>query len=222
MRKGTFCKLREQERLFRKNSILDAVIKVSKKKDFYQTSMSEIAMELGISTTSIYRYFPSQRILFFEAFIRDFSKLDPIIKEILEKPDSGEKNNRALDDLADVIVNYLLTSEAAYQMLGLLVTDRNIPDQFMEKFYCLRDKLNKRIIGVLKRSGIKKPDVNAPRVFLSSVIGAVLAFKNYPEKNMANPEESIKELTRFTVTVVKSGLLSLKEQPCGNFEVRLA
>lgn len=205
----TFQKLRENERETRKNLILDAALNVFEKKTFYKTSMSDIAKELGVSTATLYSYFPSQEELFLEAFIRDLSYIDQILKESFDNSCHKEDSSTAIDTLANAIVSHLLNSEATFQLISLLMTERDMPEHLKEKFYMMKHELNERMLNVLKLSGIKDPDIKTSRAFFASVIGAIMLFKNFPEKEMKDAEENIIDLVSYIVTLFKAGVQAM-------------
>jgi AcrR family transcriptional regulator len=205
----TFQKLRENERETRKNLILDAALNVFEKKTFYKTSMSDIAKELGVSTATLYSYFPSQEELFLEAFIRDLSYIDQILKESFDNSSNKEDSSTAIDMLANAMVSHLLNSEATFQLISLLMTERDMPEHLKEKFYMMKQELNERMLNVLKLSGIKDPDIRTSRAFFASVIGAIMLFKNFPEKDMKDSKENIIDLVKYIVTLFKAGVQAL-------------
>lgn len=205
----TFQKLRENERETRKNLILDAALNVFEKKTFYKTSMSDIAKELGVSTATLYSYFPSQDELFLEAFIRDLSYIDQILKESFDNSSNKEDSSTAIDTLANAMVNHLLNSEATFQLISLLMTERDMPEHLKEKFYMMKQELNERMLNVLKLSGIKDPDIKTSRAFFASVIGAIMLFKNFPEKEMKDAEENLIDLVSYIVTLFKAGVQAM-------------
>jgi len=205
----TFQKLRENERETRKNLILDAALNVFEKKTFYKTSMSDIAKELGVSTATLYSYFPSQEELFLEAFIRDLSYIDQILKESFDNSSNKEDSSTAIDTLANAMVSHLLNSEATFQLISLLMTERDMPEHLKEKFYMMKQELNERMLNVLKLSGIKDPDIKTSRAFFASVIGAIMLFKNFPEKEMKDSEENLIDLVSYIVTLFKAGVQAM-------------
>jgi AcrR family transcriptional regulator len=205
----TFQKLRENERETRKNLILDAALNVFEKKTFYKTSMSDIAKELGVSTATLYSYFPSQEELFLEAFIRDLSYIDQILKESFDNSSNKEDSSTAIDMLANAMVSHLLNSEATFQLISLLMTERDMPEHLKEKFYMMKQELNERMLNVLKLSGIKDPDIKTSRAFFASVIGAIMLFKNFPEKEMKDAKENIIDLVSYIVTLFKAGVQAM-------------
>ncbi len=204
----TFQKLRENEREVRKNLILDAALNVFEKKTFYKTSMSDIAKELGVSTATLYSYFSSQEELFLEAFIRDLSNIDTILKASFDQSFNPDENT-AIDTLAEAMVSHLLNSEATFQLITLLMTERDMPEHLKDKFYLMKNELNERVLNVLKLSGIKDPDIKTSRAFFASVIGAILLFKNFPEREMKNNDANIIDLVRYIVSVYKAGIQAL-------------
>jgi AcrR family transcriptional regulator len=202
---GAFKKLKEKEREFRKKMIIDAALSLFEKKTFNKTSMNDIATEVGVSTATLYSYFPNQESLFLEAFIRDLTYLDQVMKEEVEKK-SRDNDYRAMETLADSMVNHLMTSQATFHMISLLLTEGSMPEHLLEKFDEIRREFNERVIRVLKLSGVENPDAKTSKAFFASVLGVIMIFRNYPEKDMTDPQENIRELVRHIVDIFKSSL----------------
>jgi AcrR family transcriptional regulator len=201
----TFQKLRENEREYRKQIILDAALRLFEKKTFSKTSMSDIAKEVGVSTSTLYSYFPSQEELFFEAFVRDLAFIDTMLTEGLDQA-MGNTEQPLMDTLAEAILNHLMNSEATFQMISLLITEKNMPEHILTKFNYFRGEFHERIIKVLKLSGIQNPDMTTSRAFFASVVGAIIFFKNNPSYTSGQPEVTVKELVRYIVDVFKAGI----------------
>lgn len=206
----TFQKFRENERELRKKMILDSALTLFEKKTFNKTSMSDIAKEVGVSTSTLYGYFPSQEELFLEAFLYDLSHIDKIMDENFAVTGAGT-DQKAMDALADRILSHLLNSEATFQMISLLITEVNMPDHILAKFNNFRNELHERIINVLKISGVKNPDITTSRAFFASVVGAIMIFRNHPQDEMEKPDETVKELVRYIVNVFKAGIPVLEK-----------
>jgi AcrR family transcriptional regulator len=207
----TFEELRVKEREFRKNLILDMTLNLFETKTMTKTSMHDIAKALGTSPATLYSYFPSREELFLEAFIRDLSSIDQIMKTSIEEGNTGDHGQSAMDALADAMVEHLMKSEATFQMVSLLITKGSMPDSLLDKFNALRHHLNERVTHVLQNSGIQTSGTITSRAFFASVLGVIMLFRNYPEKDMPQPEESIKAIVRYIVHVLKAGIPLVEE-----------
>jgi len=201
----TFQKFRENERELRKQIILDSTLNLFEKKTLGKTSMADIAKEVGVSTSTLYSYFPSQEELFLEAFLRDLSHIDTMMEEGMAS-DIENADQQAMETLAERILNHLLNSEATFQMISLLITESSMPEHILEKFNYFRNEFHERIINVLKISGVKNPDVTTSRAFFASVLGAIMIFRNHPDLDKNNPGETVKELVGYIVKVFKVGI----------------
>lgn len=201
----TFKKLKEKERELRKKMIIDSALSLFQQKAFNKISMNDIAQEVGVATATIYSYFPSQESLFFEALAQDLSYLDQMIKKHIE--DSFNViNSNAMGILADSLVNHLMNSQGTFHMISLIFTEESMPEHLMEKFDILRNEFNERVIHVLKLTGVENPNAKTSKVFLASVLGVIMLFKNYPDNDIHDPQENIKELVRHIVDIFKSSL----------------
>jgi AcrR family transcriptional regulator len=207
----TFQKLRENERELRKQMILDSALNLFEKKSFYKTSMGDIAREVGVSASTLYSYFPSQEELFLEAFIRDLSYIDTMMKNVQRANAATDTDQEAMETLADMILSHLMNSEATFQMISLLITEVAMPEHILKKFNHFRNEFHEIIITVLKISGVKNPDLTTSRAFIASVLGAIMLFKNNPEHDAEQPEVTVRDLVRYIVNVFKAGIPVLEK-----------
>ncbi|GAB6096829.1 hypothetical protein JCM14469_30820 [Desulfatiferula olefinivorans] len=201
----TFQKFRENERALRKKIILDSALSLFEKKTFTKTSMADIAREVGVSTSTLYGYFPSQEELFLEAFLHDLSHLDQILEENVIAA-GGNTDQQALEALADRMLSHLMNSEATFQMISLLITEANMPEHLLTKFNDFRNELYDRVTRVLRMSGVNEPDLTTSRAFFASVLGAIMFFRNHPQEENENRNETVRKLVRYIVDVFKAGI----------------
>lgn len=197
--------LREDEREARKNLILDAVLKLFEQKPFDEIGMRDIAAEAGVSPAAIYRYFPSQEELFMEAFIKDLSSIGQIFKDDLEEA-SQKPPLDPLEAFARSVVDHLIHNEATFQMMSYLMIKGNMPDYLLARFQALQTAFIDKIIDVLKMAGINDADRTLSHAFISSVMGTLMTFRNYPGKDIDNAEEHIHKLVNIIARIFKEGI----------------
>ena len=197
--------LREDEREARKSLILDAVLKLFEQKPFDEIGMRDIAAEAGVSPAAIYRYFPSQEELFMEAFIKDLSSIRAVFQKSLTEA-SHSVTGDPLEEIAKTIVNHLIHNEATFQMMSYLMIKGNMPEYLLSRFQALQTAFIDKIIEVLQIAGIHDPDRTISHAFVSSVMGVLMTFKNYPGRDIKNPEEHIHLIVTLIARIFKKGL----------------
>lgn len=197
--------LREDEREARKNLILEAVLKLFSQKPFDEIGMRDIAAEAGVSPAAIYRYFPSQEELFMEAFIKDLTSTRSRFQETLAEA-SQAPPQEPLEEMAHVIVDHLINNEATFQMMSYLMIKGNMPDYLLTRFQSLQTAFIDKIIQVFSMAGIEDPDRSLSHAFISSVMGVLMTFRNYPGKDIDNAEEHIHFLVKLIATIFKKGI----------------
>jgi AcrR family transcriptional regulator len=198
--------LREDEREARKSLILEAVLKLFEQKPFDEIGMRDIAAEAGVSPAAIYRYFPSQDELFMEAFIKDLSSIKTVFQETLDEASQSAAPHEPLEEMAKGIVDHLIHNEATFQMMSYLMIKGNMPDYLLSRFQALQSAFIDKIIEVLKIAGIHDPDRTISHAFISSVMGVLMTFRNYPGKDISNAEEHIHLLVALIAKIFKKGV----------------
>lgn len=198
--------LREDEREARKSLILEAVLKLFEQKPFDEIGMRDIAAEAGVSPAAIYRYFPSQDELFMEAFIKDLSSIKTVFQETFEEASQNPTKQDPLEQMAKGIVHHLIHNEATFQMMSYLMIKGNMPDYLLSRFQALQSAFIDKIIEVLNIAGIQDPDRTISHAFISSVMGVLMTFRNYPGKDITNAEEHIHLLVTLIAKIFKKGV----------------
>jgi AcrR family transcriptional regulator len=197
--------LREDEREARRNLILEAVLKLFEQKPFDEIGMRDIAAEAGVSPAAIYRYFPSQEELFMEAFIKDLSSIRALFQESLEEA-SESPPSEPLEEMGNAIVDHLIHNEATFQMMSYLMIKGNMPDYLLTRFQALQTAFIDKIIQVLQIAGIEDPDRTLSHAYISSVMGVLMTFRNYPGPDIINAEEHIHHLVTLITRIFKKGV----------------
>ena len=85
----SLAKWKEREREQRQSDIIDAARKLITDKDFDEISMNEIAREVGLGKSTLYLYFKNKESLYFAIVLRGIRIWAKMIKEEVEKGNSG-------------------------------------------------------------------------------------------------------------------------------------
>ncbi|MGM0540502.1 MAG: TetR/AcrR family transcriptional regulator, partial [Thermodesulfobacteriota bacterium] len=104
-KRSTFLELKETERAYRRDLILDAAMSLFAERPFHEIGMRDIANEAGISPASIYRYFSSRDDILAEILGHEVSEGSQRQQKRLE---SGRAS---LEDIAAGIVDFFMEKE---------------------------------------------------------------------------------------------------------------
>ena len=195
--------LREDEREARKNLILEAVLKLFSQKPFDEIGMRDIAAEAGVSPAAI--YFPSQEELFMEAFMKDLTEIRNLFQESLAEA-SQSPPTEPLEEMAHIIVDHLINNEATFQMMSYLMIKGNMPEYLLTRFQTLQTAFIDKIIKVLGMAGIEDKERTIAHAFISSVMGVLMTFRNYPGRDIKNAEDHIHLLVKLIAQIFKKGI----------------
>ena len=177
----SFQTLRKYGREKRKQLIINAGCKLLSEKNVRSISMKDIADEVGITPSSIYRYFESQDQVFQEIVLYNLAHIESMMKINLDvHTDSSERD--AMDRFAD-LVKKIMAHERTLQAIMLFISERNLPDKIREKTIPIWQKLNHHIAIFLKGIGIEDPDAAVTYAVLASIIGAVVIYSQGPGRN---------------------------------------
>lgn len=198
----TFQSLRKNERELRKNLIINATRKILKRKAQNTIAMKDIANEVGLAPASIYSYFRSQEELFLEVFLNDLTYIDTIIKENLDSS-LHKTGQSAADNLGDA-VDYLMSSEAIFQVITYLMAERNLPENVIERIEKLKQTMFKNVTVILNMLGVKNTDEATLQAFFASILGTIILYRNTVGKEIPSHEVSIKEIIRTLIDVFKT------------------
>jgi len=198
---STFQKLRKEERETRKNLIIDAAMDLFSQKDFHKIGMRDIAKRAGISAAAIYRYFPSRDDVFVEALVRHMK----VVEELFEK--KLEQGQPALEELAMGSVNYLIENESVFQMMGHFMVTGQIQPKALDRY----NAMQRHFLDILERVNNQTDIGNHNRLvthaIYASVVGVVMAFKNYPGRPPEEIKRHIYRLVRIVSSVFTTGLI---------------
>lgn len=194
---GKFTDLKEQEKVLRKNLILDVAEKIFSEKPFDDVNMRDLAKEVGISPGSIYTYFPDKESLYVEVSLRGYERAVSIMNEMVS---SG---NDTLDKVAVRYMEEMIDNYDYMRIVQHCVMDGKFRTQ--ESIDQLKDvsrELFSIFDGILsKETGTK--DVRLMTHLIFSVLnGIVFTFGKYPGRTREEGVEHMKRLARLFITLL--------------------
>ncbi|MGC8658393.1 MAG: TetR/AcrR family transcriptional regulator [Desulfomonilaceae bacterium] len=188
-KKAVLASIRENEREFRKNLIIDSAMLLFSKMPFDKVGMRDIAAEAGISPASIYRYFANRDDLFVEALRRESQIIEQEIRHL--KDSSPEVS---IEQIAASFVKYLFKHSTFFEMMIYFMVTGKIGSEALEKF----NEAERRLLNVFDEIFISIGATGEIRLlshaFFASLNGILITFRNYPGRY---PEDTEKHSLRL-------------------------
>lgn len=167
--------LKEKDREFRQNLIIDAAREVFGQKTYDKVSMAEIAKAAGIAKSSIYTYFKSQEVLYVTIACQDVQGLlDGLKKEV------QTKNRDVVQTLIQYFLDYYITHESQWRMITHLALHGKNDMESNEKLNDASRELMNIIEQMFIDSGCKKDARLMSHTLFSCLSGILIAFRKYP------------------------------------------
>jgi AcrR family transcriptional regulator len=185
---SAFVKLREDERDARRALIVDAAKKLFSQKSFHEIGMRDIAVFLGVSPASIYRYFRSQDDLFVELLFQDMSEIEKVIDN------SFRMDRISLEDVAKTIIDYLLDNEATFQIMCHFMVKGEIDDKTLKKYNAVQEFFLHLFDSAFEKAGTPVDNRLFFHAFFASIAGVVMSFRNYKRYNKKQAREHMYNL----------------------------
>ena len=193
-KKNTFGKLKDRERMVRKEMILDAAEKVFSNKPFSKVNMREIAKEAGISPGSIYTYFQDQETLFLDAAFRGNEDLVKIFTRLIREEDAS------IEEVANAYIDYIMDHYEYMRMVqhciffGKFASQEPLGRVFSSEqvLMSLFDEL------FMRHTDYAKKDVRLlSHLFFASLNGILFNYGRFPSKSKAQLLGHMKKLTKL-------------------------
>ncbi len=187
--KGAFEKLKQQDRVIRRNIIMDSAERVFATNPFHKVSMRDIAREAGIATSSIYTYFPNQETLFVEAAIRDTDILISKLREYLESSREVQ-----VEEFINIFIDYFITHDAYFRMVSLFMLYGSISPDLVEKVNVITRSLLDVFDTLFRKKGCTGDVRMLSHVFFAALGGILISYRKYPGRS---EEEIIRHMKRL-------------------------
>ncbi|GAB6065241.1 TetR/AcrR family transcriptional regulator [Aquifex pyrophilus] len=145
-----------------KEKILESALKLFSKKGFRETTIKDIAKDVGITEGAIYRHFTSKDEIIQELLTSITKEMREIISEALS---SSDKEEEILENIINSLIDYAFSKPESFRFLNLyhLLKDSpkvtNLPGELILKF-----------LNNLKAKGKLK---TYPEIALAMITGSV-------------------------------------------------
>ncbi|WP_027369319.1 TetR/AcrR family transcriptional regulator [Desulfovermiculus halophilus] len=200
-KRSTFLELKESERAYRRDLILDAAMSLFAERPFHEIGMRDIATEAGISPASIYRYFSSRDDILAEILGHEVSEGSQRQRERLET------GRTSLEDIAAGIVDFFMEKEATLQMLNHFLLKEEVDEEAKEKFTAIQIHYLEQFDSVLEAMGCDPDNVRLfSRAFFASLLGIIMSFRNAPDSNSEANKKHVHRLAKLTATIFTKGM----------------
>lgn len=204
-KKSTFLQLKESEREYRRELILDAAIKLFSERPFAEIGMRDIAKEAGISPASIYRYFPSRDVILMEVLGLDIHEGKQLQRKRLEK------GQASIEEIAMGIVDFFLDKAATLHMLSHFMLKDSVDEETQERFKKTQEYYLDHFDRVMVEAGAAQENVRLfSHAFFAAILGIILVFRKYNGSSKEEIRKRLHRLARLTATIFKQGM------PCSN------
>ncbi len=209
--KVTLETLKSGEKEARRNIIIDAAERVFATKPFDRASMREIAEESGMSTSSIYRFFPNQESLLVAAAVRATRYFNGLFDEILSK----YPPEKAFEVTTDSFIDFIAENDAFFSMMTIMVSQGNLsPDstKTIEKEMNVTLDLIEKMFAGMKYERISRM---LARHFYTSMIGIIVSYNKIPGNNRENVIQLMKRLAKMSYELILNCPLEKLEKMIG-------
>ena len=195
---STLNKLKQEDRKFRRNLIINAAQKIFGTKTYDKASMREIAREAGMAVSSIYTYFEKQETLFVQAILRETNEL----LDEMEAMVAGD-THIDIEVLMNRYLDFYIDHENHWRMITHFFLFGNISTQASERL----NNVARRILGIFDLI-FEKMDYGGDvhllsHAFFSCLSGILISFRKYPGRN----DEEIRAHMKRVGGVIRGMLL---------------
>lgn len=197
---------KERERLFRKQEIIDASVKLFAGKGFNNTTLDEIAASSEFGKGTIYNYFSSKEEIY-SAIVEDVSKN---LKQIINR---ANKTAEAATDFVKIytsgLFNYCLSNKEAFKLfvreIVPFTTDVFVlkREKILRRNKSVREILIKRFLEGIKKKEFKGSDPDKiVSLYQHMVFPYILYLIESPKKNLDEDSE-----INFVLEILFKGIL---------------
>ena len=185
-----FADLRNGEKLARQQAIIDAAERVFAVKPFNKVSIRDIAREAGISHAAIYRYFPDQRSLFIEAFLRGADEIVSFLTNIVGKSKKGD-----IEKVTETYLDYLMENDPYFRMMTHFMLDGSLTKEMIEKLNAAERRIFDQFDIMFRKMGKPEPVRPLSHAFFAALHGILITFNNYPGRDPEAVRRHIKKIS---------------------------
>lgn len=167
--------------------IRQAATKVISQKGYFQTSISEIADEAGISVGTIYNYFETKQEILLDIFSKEFEDRKKFYKEL------SRQNIPLVEEIRAILDRHFSQLESHKELLRVIVQERFKPgsklgEQLDRQYREVISYVENLVKQALENGQIRKCE---PKIVAMALIGAVESIVAY---SVFRDEEEQEEL----------------------------
>jgi AcrR family transcriptional regulator len=188
--KRAFADLKNGEKLARQQAIINAAERVFAVKPFNKVSIRDIARETGISHAAIYRYFPDQRSLFIEAFLRGADEITSFLKDIV-----GDSKKGDIKKVTETYLDYLIENDQYFRMMTHFMLDGSLTKEMIEKLNAAERRIFDQFDIMFRKMDKPEPVRSLSHAFFAALHGILITFKNYPGRDQDAVRKHIKKIS---------------------------
>ena len=114
-----------------KDRIIKAAFKIFTRKGYHESTMNDIAKEIGVSKGALYQYFKNKKELLNEIVLSYHTMFREVLRSSFEKPDNstiGEEGSRAL------LEKYRLHHEMFFEVIAIASHDQVIKQSLKNEY----------------------------------------------------------------------------------------
>ncbi|HOD27736.1 MAG TPA: TetR/AcrR family transcriptional regulator [Syntrophales bacterium] len=200
--KNTFSRLKEQERLTRREIILDAAERVFATTPFPEVNMRNIAREAGISAASIYTYFPDQETLFVEAYLRGSQNILKTFKQ------RTRKSENPLGSLIEAYIDYFTSHDVYFRMMAHFMLYARLNPESLEKLNTMERAVLDYFDTFFENMGYRTNVRFLSHMFFAALNGILISFRKYPGRSEDEVVKHMKRLGDTFAALLRAGVES--------------
>lgn len=184
--------VKQQDRIARQESIIDAAERVFATKPFNKVSMRDVAREAGITHAAIYRYFPDQQSMFVSAFMRGSEKVIAFLREQV-----NDTKNASIEKVTEKFIGYLIDNDLYFRMMTHFMLDGVLGGEMLEKLNAAERELFDQLDKLFVRMKVKGNVRMLSHALFAAMNGVLISFRNYPGRDRAEVAEHMVKLGRI-------------------------
>jgi AcrR family transcriptional regulator len=188
----SFSSLKAGERKVRRDIIIAAAERVFAGKPFDQVSIRDIAREAGISHALIYRYFPDQRSLFVEAFLRGAEKIVHFLKTLIDEDSEGN-----IEKVTEKFLKHMIENDRYFRMMTHFMLDGSLTDEMLDRLNAMERHLlqqfDRLFVGQAGSGDVRM----LSHAYFSAMNGILISYRNYPGRRRKDVTQHMLKLGRI-------------------------
>ncbi|RUM28058.1 MAG: TetR/AcrR family transcriptional regulator [Aquifex sp.] len=177
-----------------KEKILEAALRLFSKKGFRETTIKDIAKEVGITEGAIYRHFNSKDEIIHDLLISITNELKEAIVKSMEK---GGNEEEIFKNIIEALIDYAFNKPESYRFLNLY--------HLLKEYPQVIHLPGEQILKFLNNLYAKKKLKTYPEVALAVITGSVERIFIFKERNFLKHDTQL--IKRELISTLKDALI---------------